>query len=111
MIGDDGKEEFVEAQQLVMVEIASLAPALAGAQRDFDGLEQAAEAHLELLGGAFHLRAGQAVHGGLADQQVERGSEGGECEQDEQADTQYQTVGKARLSEGNAVQHSSSLAW
>ena len=76
VVGDDGEEELVEAQQLVMVDIGMLAPALATAQGHLDGLEQAAETGFELFGRQFHLGLGQAVDGRLADQVIEGKAEG-----------------------------------
>ena len=76
VVGDDGEEELVEAQQLVMVDIGMLAPALATAQGHLDGLEQAAETGFGLFGRQFHRGPGQAVDGRLADQVIEGKAEG-----------------------------------
>src|SRR5574343_426615 len=111
VVGDDREEEFVEAQQAGLVDVGVLAPALAAAQRHFDGLEQAGQAGFELLGGQLHLAFGQAGDGRPADQQVEAEREGGEREQDQQPVTGDQTVGETRLLEGNPVQHSFPLVW
>ncbi|TXT29340.1 MAG: hypothetical protein FD131_2501 [Rhodocyclaceae bacterium] len=87
MIGDDGEEILVETQQLGLVEIVIDAPAMAAAQGYFDGLEKVRDAGFELFCGEPHLRFGQSVDGGPADQLIQGEGEDGERKQDEQADT------------------------
>ena len=70
MIGDHGEEELVEAQQLVVLQAALFAPAAASVEGDFDALQQALHARLELLGGLPHLRVGQLGDGRRRDQEV-----------------------------------------
>ncbi|UCV28549.1 hypothetical protein [Ferribacterium limneticum] len=57
----------------------------------------------------MHLGFGQSIDGWPADQVVKADREGGQCKQDQQADTQYQTVGEPRLSEGYSAQNPSPL--
>ncbi|PKO71582.1 MAG: hypothetical protein CVU20_06425 [Betaproteobacteria bacterium HGW-Betaproteobacteria-14] len=107
VIGQDGEEEFVETQQLIVVQAAVGTPGLAAAQGHLDHVEQPGVAPFKLFGSPAQLTFGQAVHGRLADQHDDGQREGGQRGEHEQADTQYQAVGETGFSEQGSAQTAS----
>ncbi|MDD2926877.1 hypothetical protein [Rhodoferax sp.] len=85
MTADDGKKEFVETRQLLVVQITVHTPAPTTAKGHFHGFKQPLDSGLHLLGNKAHFRICQTVDGGANNQPVTSESKNRQGQQNQAA--------------------------